>query len=171
MANRKQYIRRVIALFLLITSPRITWGQTLHTEKYDYDNDGTEETYNVVYLKLGGASGSGDGSSAANAVGSWQAAYGKLPKYTGTTVAQRDEAWDRNVIVVCDRTGTLFIQEAHTNGGIPATITGVWPWNDVTAAKVRDGGFVKLNGTTAHPNTTRIGADTKLKYLNINTAG
>lgn len=160
-----------ILLIALLTCTHSAWAYV--EEKYDYDGDGQQETYHVVYLKLGGATGKQDGSSRNDAVGSWSAAYGKLAKYTGTTDAERDAAWDRNVIVVCDRsnTGTLLIKEANTNGGIPATITGVWPWNNVKASDVINGGYVKLNGSTADPSTTRIGADTKLKYLNINTYG
>ena len=147
-----------------------SWAQT-HTENYDF-GDG-EKTYNVVYLKLGGATGQKDGSSVANAVGTWADAYSKLPVYTGTTDADRDAAWDKNIIMVCDAqsSANLFINET-TSGNRPATITGVWPWTseNTTAAKVKAGGMVYLNGNTAHNNTltsgtTRIGADTKFKYI------
>lgn len=167
-------------LFLIMTVMGVgsAWAQT-HTEKYDYDGDGVDETYNVVYLKLGGATGTKDGSSAANAVGSWANAYSKLPDYTGTTDDDRDAAWDSNIIVVCDAQGkaNLFINET-TSGNRPATITGVWPWDaeHTTADYVKtNGGRVFLNGNTAHANTigtatftsgtTRIGADTKFKYI------
>lgn len=153
------------------------WAQ-VHTETYDYDGNGVLETYNVVYLKLDGATGQKDGSSVANAVGSWADAYRKLPAYTGTTDDDRDAAWDSNIIVVCDAQtkANLFINET-TSGNRPATITGVWPWTpeNTTAAKVKAGGRVYLNGNTAHANTigtatftngtTRIGADTKFKYI------
>lgn len=153
-------------------------AQTYHTEQYDYDGDGVDETYNVVYLKLDGATGQKDGSSEANAVGTWADAYKKLPAYTGTTDDDRDAAWDSNIIVVCDAQSkaNLFINET-TSGNRPATITGVWPWTpeNTTAVKVKAGGRVFLNGNTAHVNTigtatftsgtTRIGADTKFKYI------
>lgn len=152
------------------------WAQTYHTETYDF-GDG-EKTYNVVYLKLGSGDDSKDGSTEANAVRTWAKAYSLLPVYTGTTDADRDEAWDHNIIVVRDVQGSanLFINET-TSGNRPATITGVWPWTpeNTTAAKVKAGGRVFLNGNTAHVNTigtatftsgtTRIGADTKFKYI------
>lgn len=136
-----------------------------------------EPTYNVVYLKLGGATGAKNGSSADDAVGTWADAYKKLPAYTGTTDADRDAAWDKNIIVVCDAqgSGNLFIDETIAKGngtkGIPATITGVWPWDaeNTTAAKVKEGGRVYLNSSNYNANltsgTTRIGADTKFKYV------
>lgn len=149
----------------------VAWAQAYHTEVHDF-GDG-EKTYNVVYLKLGGATGQKDGSSVANAVGSWADAYSKLPVYTGTTDDDRDAAWNSNIIVVSDAQAkaNLFINET-VSGNRPATITGVWPWTaeNTTAAKVKAGGMVYLNGNTAHNNTltsgtTRIGADTKFKYI------
>ena len=154
------------------------WGQTYHTEEHDYDGDGVKEIYNVVYLKLGGATGAKNGNTRDDAVGTWANAYSLLPTYTGTTDAERDYAWDHNIIVVCDAQGSanLFINET-TSGNRPATITGVWPWTaeNTTAAKVKEGGRVFLNGNTNHANTigtatftigtTRIGADTKFKYI------
>lgn len=165
--NKKSHILTI--LLLLISGLGLSWAAV---ETYN------SMQYNVVYLKLGGASGSGDGSSPDNAVGTWADAYSKLPEYTGTTDADRDAAWDKNIIVVCDAQGTpnLFINET-TSGNRPATITGVWPWTEenTTAAKVKEGGRVFLNGNTAHANTigkatftsgtTRIGADTKFKYI------
>lgn len=174
-------LNKTFLLFLLIMLMGVgsAWGQA-HTETYDY-GDG-EKTYNVVYLKLGGATGTKDGSSAANAVGTWAQAYSKLPAYTGTTEADRDAAWDSNIIVVCDvqSSGNLFIDETVAKGngtkGIPVTITGVWPWKaeNTTAAKVKEGGRVYLNSTahnsTVNKGTTRIGADTKFKYVRFGGA-
>lgn len=161
-----------IFLLFLLTLMRLgtAWAQT-HTEKYNF-GDG-EKTYNVVYLSLGGVKGNGSGDSRENAVATWANAYSKLPAYTGTTDADRDAAWDSNIIVVCDEQAkaNLFINET-VSGNRPATITGVWPWTaeNTTAAKVKAGGRVFLNGNTAHNNTltsgtTRIGADTKFKYI------
>lgn len=142
------------------------WGQTYHTETHD------GVTYNVVYLNLSSGNNGRDGSTMGNAVKTWAAAYSKLPAYTGTTDADRDIAWDHNIIVVCDiqTSGSLFIDET-ISGNRPATITGVWPWTaeNTTAANVKAGGGVYLNAT-AHDNTlakgtTRIGADTKFKYI------
>ena len=137
-----------------------------------------QSEYNVVYLDFTKGNDSNDGSAANKAVKSWAKAYSLLPAYTGTTDADRDAAWDKNIIVVCDAQGSanLFINET-TSGNRPATITGVWPWTaeNTTAAKVKEGGRVYLNGNTAHANTigtatftsgtTRIGADTKFKYI------
>lgn len=168
--------RLYIFLLTLLTCVNAAWGQK--TDSYDYDGDGNFETYTVVYLNLGSGSDSKAGDSPANAVKTWAKAYSKLPAYTGTTDADRDAAWDSNIIVVCDAQGSanLFINET-TSGNRPATITGVWPWTaeNTTAAKVKVGGRVFLNGNTAHANTigtatftsgtTRIGADTKFKYI------
>lgn len=168
--------RLYIFLLTLLTCVNAAWGQK--TDSYDYDGDGNFETYTVVYLNLGSGSDSKAGDSPANAVKTWAKAYSKLPAYTGATDADRDAAWDSNIIVVCDAQGSanLFINET-TSGNRPATITGVWPWTaeNTTAAKVKVGGRVYLNGNTAHDNTigtatfktgtTRIGADTKFKYI------
>ncbi len=151
------------------------WAQT-HTEQYDYDDDGALETYNVVYLTVGGTNGNGNSST--TPVNSWANAYKKLPNYTGTTDSDRDEAWDHNIIVV-QNTNTALIQIDETiakgNGtqGIPATITGVWPWTaeKTTATNVtKNGGMVTMHSqvdpsSTAGNNPTRIGADTKFKYI------
>ena len=166
------YILRIITtILILLMGVGTVWSQT-HTEIYDFDGDGEEETYNVVYLKLGGATGQKDGSSIDNAVGSWANAYGKLPAFTGTTDDDRNEAWDHNIIVVCDQSGTLSIADANT-GNRPATITGVWPWTDVKAADVKNGGRLTLPTTKSGSGggTGRIGADTKFKYLNFGGSG
>lgn len=151
------------------------WGQTYHTEEYDYDGDGTKETYNVVYLTVGGSNGTG--TSSTSPVNTWANAYKKLPNYTGITDADRDEAWDHNIIVLqnTNTSGTLLIDETIAKGngtqGIPATITGVWPWNgdNITATNVKKKGMITLNNkqhnNTVGSGTTRIGADTKFKYV------
>ena len=166
-------------LSIIVMGMGTAWAQTTpHTETYDFDGEGDSVTYNVVYLNLGSGNDTKAGDSRENAVKTWAAAYGKLPAYNGTTDADRDTAWDHNIIVVCDAQGSanLFINET-TSGNRPATITGVWPWTpeNTTAAKVKAGGRVYLNGNTAHANTigtatftsgtTRIGADTKFKYI------
>lgn len=166
-------------LSIIVMGMGTAWAQTTyHTETYDFDGEGDSVTYNVVYLNLGSGNNSKAGDSRENAVKTWAKAYEKLPAYTGTTDADRDTAWDHNIIVVCDAQGSanLFINET-TSGNRPATITGVWPWTpeNTTAAKVKAGGRVYLNGNTAHANTigtatftsgtTRIGADTKFKYI------
>lgn len=155
--------RIYILLIAILAGVNAAWGQ---------------DTYNVVYLKLGSGDDSKDGSTEANAVRTWAKAYSLLPAYTGTTDADRDAAWDHNIIVVRDAqsSANLFINET-TSGNRPATITGVWPWTaeNTTFDKVKAGGRVYLNGNTAHVNTigtatftsgtTRIGADTKFKYI------
>ncbi|MBQ0075826.1 MAG: hypothetical protein KBS69_01635 [Bacteroidales bacterium] len=122
-----------------------------------------DEEYNVVYLKLSGATGDKDGSSEDNAVGTWADAYSKLPKYTGTTDADRDAAWDKNIIVVCDKSGQLNITDGNT-GKRPATITGVWPWVD---SKGNSPVPSTIQGKVNLSSSPRIGADTKFKYLNF----
>lgn len=165
-------------LFLIMTVMGVgnAWAQTYHTEEYDYDGDGVEETYNVVYLTVGGTNGNGNSST--TPVNSWANAYKKLPNYTGTTDSDRDEAWNHNIIVV-QNTNTALIQIDETiakgNGtqGIPATITGVWPWTTekTTAANVtKNGGMVTMHNhvdptSTSSNKPTRIGADTKFKYI------
>lgn len=121
-------------------------------------------TYNVVYLNLGGGSDSNDGSDATKAVKTWGKAYSLLPAYTGTTDADRDAAWDSNIIVMCDFSGIAAIKDGDT-GNRPATITGMWPWtsDNITYAKVSTGGGVKFDA--GNSNTARLGADTKFKYI------
>ena len=172
--------RLYIFLLTLLTCVNAAWGQK--TDSYDYDGDGNFETYTVVYLNLGSGSDSKAGDSPANAVKTWAKAYSKLPAYTGATDADRDAAWDSNIIVVCDAqgSGNLFIDETVAKGtgtkGIPATITGIWPWNaeNTTATKVKAGGRVYLNSSahngTVDKGTTRIGADTKFKYVRFGGA-
>ena len=170
MTKQNTYIARIVTmLIILMMGGGSTWAGV---EYHDYDGDGVDETYNVVYLNLGGGNNSKAGDTRENAVKSWATAYSKLPAYTGTTDADRDAAWDSNIIVMCDiqASGSLFIDET-VSGNRPATITGVWPWTaeNTTAANVKAGGGVYLNAT-AHNNTlasgtTRIGADTKFKYI------
>lgn len=141
------------------------WAQTYHTENYDYDGDDVDEIYNVVYLNLGGGNDNNDGSAKNKAVKTWAIAYSKLPAYTGTTDADRDAAWDSNIIVVCDASNNQLNTLSATNK-VPATITGVWPWtaDNTTAAKVKKGGAVYVNtgNDTAGPS---LGMDTKFKYV------
>ncbi len=158
--NKTYYI--LFTLLLMMMGVEQAWAVQ---EQYDYDGDGVKETYNVVYLNLGSGSDSKDGSTVTNAVKSWKTAYSKLPAYTGTTDADRDAAWDSNIIVVCDASNTQLNTLSVTNK-VPATITGVWPWTaaNTTAAKVKAGGAVYINtgNDTGGPS---LGMDTKFKYL------
>lgn len=159
MIKQNTYMSRILMmLIMMVMGVGSAWGQT-HTET----RDGV--TYNVVYLNLGGGSDSKDGSSVANAVKTWAKAYEKLPAYTGTTDADRDAAWDSNIIVVCDASNNQLNTLSATNKA-PATITGVWPWTaeNTTAAKVKAGGavYVKTGNDTDGPS---LGMDTKFKYL------
>ena len=159
MIKQNTYMSRILMmLIMMVMGVGSAWGQT-HTET----RDGV--TYNVVYLNLGGGSDSKDGSSVANAVKTWKIAYSKLPAYTGTTDADRDAAWDKNIIVVCDASNNQLNTLSVTNK-VPATITGVWPWtaDNTTAAKVKAGGAVYVNtgNDTSGPS---LGMDTKFKYL------
>ena len=164
-----------IFLLFLLTLMRLgtAWSQT-HTETYDFGNG--EKTYNVVYLTVGGSNGNGNSST--TPVNSWANAYKKLPNYTGTTDSDRDEAWDHNIIVVQNKnTALIQIDETIAKGngtqGIPATITGMWPWtaeNVTTANVTTKGGMVTLHNevdptSTSLNKPTRIGADTKFKYI------
>ena len=140
-------------------------------------NTAWAQTYNVVYLNLSGGDNSKDGSSKANAVKTWAKAYSLLPAYTGTTDSDRDAAWDSNIIVVCDEQvgGNLFIDET-VSGNRPATITGIWPWTEENTASgnISSWGRVYLNSSghssTLTSGTTRIGADTKFKYVRFGGA-
>ena len=161
-----QFIRFLLSLLILLMGgANSLWAQTYHTEKYDYDNDGVDETYNVVYINLGSGNDNNDGSAMNKAVKTWSKAYSKLPAYTGTTDADRDYAWDHNIIVVCDASNNQLNTLAATNKA-PATITGVWPWTaaNTTAVKVKGGGAVYVNtgNDTAGPS---LGMDTKFKYV------
>ena len=167
--------RIYIILIAILTCVNAVWA---FEDQQDYDGDGVKETYNVVYLTVG-ASSNGDGSRT-SPVNSWANAYKKLPNYTGSTTADRDEAWDHNIIVVQNTSvSSAMIQIDETiakgNGaqGIPATITGVWPWTaaNTTATNVtKNGGMVTMHNhvdptSTSSNKPTRIGADTKFKYI------
>ncbi len=179
MTKQNTYILRIVTMLLImiVMGVESAWAGV---EYYDYDGDGENETYNVVYLTVGGTNGNGNSST--TPVNSWANAYKKLPNYTGTTDADRDEAWDHNIIVLqnTNSSGTLLIDEAIAKGngtkGIPATITSVWPWNgdNITATNVKKNGMITLNNK-AHDDavakgTSRIGADTKFKYIRFSGA-
>lgn len=140
------------------------WAQT-HTEQYDYDGDGNMETYNVVYIDYKSGNDDNNGESAGKPVKSWSVAYGKLPAYTGTTDADRDEAWNKNIIVVktTSTSGNMTITDADANG-IPVCITGEWPW---TGTKTVTGGKILLNANHSSSGTpgSRIGGPTKFKNV------
>lgn len=149
------FTRYLLLLLFLLIGVNPLWAQ--------------DPTYNVVYLDFKNGNNGNDGSASNKAVKDWATAYKKLPKYTGTTDADRDAAWDSNIIVLVDNTATahnITITEANAKGsgskGIPATITGVWPWTDVDGAKVKSGGKIYLGGVNG---VSRIGADTKFKYV------
>lgn len=135
-----------------------------------------QEDYNVVYVDFANGNDSNDGTEISKAVKTWAKAYKLLPVYTGTTDAERDYAWDHNIIVVCDKEAntdfTITDNIAKGNGtqGIPATFTGVWPWTPVpTGDDVRNGGIIGIQLNNQNGNLgdklSRIGADTKFKYL------
>lgn len=156
-------------LSIILMGMGSAWAQTTyHTETYDFDNDGVYDTFNVVYINLGNGNNSRAGDSPTNAVKKWDIAYSKLPAYTGTTDADRDYAWDHNIIVVCDMTETIAIQDENT-GNRPATITGTWPWtaDNITYAKVITGGGVKVDA--GNESKARLGADTKFKYIRFSS--
>ncbi len=160
MIKQNTYILRIVTMLIIVVmGVGSAWGQTYHTETHD------GVTYNVVYLNLSSGNDSRDGSTVANAVKTWAKAYEKLPAYTGTTDAERDDAWDKNIIVVCDASNNQLNTLSATNKA-PATITGVWPWTpaNTTAAKVKAGGavYVDRGDDTKGPS---LGMDTKFKYV------
>lgn len=160
--------RSLLSLLLMLLGTNLLWAQLTDTQ--DYDGDGVPETYNVVYLDVVNGVDGNDGSASNKAVKTWGRAYKLLPNYTGATDADRDAAWDSNIIVLVDKTSTatsnFTITEANAKGngtkGIPATITGIWPWTDVDGTKVKNGGRIYLGGVNG---VSRIGADTKFKYV------
>lgn len=164
----KSTITKILFLFILLAfGVENVWSQT-HTEKYDYDKDGVDETYNVVYLNTSSGNDNNDGSSA-NPVKTLAKAYSKLPTFNVAT-DDRDAAWDSNIIVVA---GSIALDKNVTEsatGNRPATITGVWPWTatNTTASKVDNGGKLTLTGVNSGG---RIGADTKFKYVRFSNAG
>ena len=141
------------------------WAQA--TEYYDYDGDGIDEAYNVVYLKLQNGNDHNDGASAAKAVKTWGKAYSLLPSYTGTTEADRNDAWEHNIIVVCDAADVQYNTYNVANKA-PATITGVWPWNDVTPDKITGSLYCNTGDDTGGPS---VGVDTKFKYVRFRSSG
>ena len=117
--------------------------------------------YNVVYLKSGG---NGNGDSKDTPVGTWANAYKKL-----TNTGDRDYDWEHNIIViVAGENMTPNFTEGDTKDqnnkqGTPATITGVWPWDEndnATPEKIKQGGQLRINST----NHT-IGSDTRFRNL------
>lgn len=124
------------------------------------------KTYNVVYLKSGG---SGNGDSKDSPVGTWAAAYKKLSKTGGTY----EDDWNKNIIVV-DGSMELKIADGNTNGGVPATITGVWPWENeqgestISGTGIQNGGKLTI-GTSAR--SFRLGSDTRFKNICFTKAG
>ena len=164
MTKQNTYIARIVTmLIILVMGVGSAWGQK--ADSYDYDGDGNFETYTVVYLNLSSGNDNNDGSATNKAVKTWKVAYSKLPAYTGTTDADRDAAWDSNIIVVCDASNNQLNTLSATNK-VPATITGVWPWTaaNTTATNVKKGGAVYVNtgNDTSGPS---LGMDTKFKYL------
>lgn len=161
---RQQHtIQILILLAMLVMGVGQVWAQT-HTEQYDFDGDGVLETYNVVYIDYKNGNDANTGESASSPVKSWSVAYSKLPAYIGTTDADRDAAWDKNIIVV--RTTAIgtnaTIKESDTSKK-PATITGEWPW---TGVKVASGGCVVVSNSTSKDGTgARIGAPTRFKNI------
>lgn len=120
------------------------------------------KTYNVVYLKSGS---NGNGRSASTPVGTWTNAYKELSKTGGS----HEDDWNRNIIVVVSGSMVVNINESNTNGGVPATITGVWPWEDnngnslVNASAIKNGGKLNIAFTAARDQ--RIGSDTRFKNV------
>lgn len=163
----KQATHVILLLTILMMGVLPAQAQTYHTEQYDFDGDGILETYNVVYIDYKSGSDTYNGESASKPVKSWNIAYSKLPPYTGTTVAERDDAWNQNIIVVKTNTGTSIatILDNHT-GNRPATLTGEWPW---VGAKTVTGGRFGVNSTVATTGNggPRIGADTRFKNITI----
>lgn len=119
------------------------------------------ESYNVVYVSAAGA-GSRSGDDAANAVKGWQAAYAKLSKTGGTY----EDDWNHNILVVVGEMD-LKIAETETNGGVPATITGLWPWTKdrYSDSEVGSGGKLKVGNTNTSGAGWRIGSDTRFKNV------
>lgn len=158
MKNGKTVFLRV-AMFLVMTVMGVNaWaGEEIHNGK----------TYNVVYLKSGAT---GNGDSQESPVGTWAAAYAKLSKTGGSY----EDDWNRNIIVVIGNMA-LSITESDTNGGVPATITGVWPWEDndgnnlVTTSAITGGGKLDVAYTSARGQ--RIGADTRFRNVYIHSDG
>lgn len=117
------------------------------------------KAYNVVYMSSAGA-GNKSGDDAANAVSGWANAYKKLSKTGGTY----EDDWNYNIIVVVGEMA-LTIYDTNTNNGVPATITGVWPWDadeNAAASQIASGGKIKL---ASNQRLYRIGSDTRFKNV------
>lgn len=143
--------RLAVLLLLIIMSSVAVWA---------YEDVRNGVTYNVVYVSASGA-GNKSGNSVANAASGWQNAYNKLSSTGGTY----EEDWAKNVIVVVGEID-LKIKDAMTNGGIAATITGVWPWNDdVTETEIKAGGKLKVSQSNSSGAGWMIGADTRFKNV------
>lgn len=112
----------------------------------------------VVYINSSTGSDSNTGLDSDKPVQTWKKAYSLLP---------RGGNWDNNIIVV-QGTMPLKITDDMTNGGAPATITGVWPWNSVDGTKIQNGGKLEIKDTRRE---YRIGADTKFKNVCFTSGG
>ena len=126
------------------------------------------KTYNVVYMSSAGA-GNKSGDDAENAVSGWANAYKKLSKTGGTY----EDDWNYNIIVIVGSID-LNIYDTNTNNGVPATITGVWPWDtndNAEASQITGSNGGKLN-LKADQRKYRIGSDTRFKnvYFTSNNA-
>lgn len=111
----------------------------------------------VVYISSTG-SDNNSGLESDKPVKSWKTAYSLLP---------RGGNWDNNIIVV-QGTMPLKITDDMTNGGVPATITGVWPWNSVDGTTIQNGGTLEIKDARRE---YRIGADTKFKNVCFTSGG
>lgn len=121
------------------------------------------KTYNVVYIS---SNGNGNAGTRESPVGKWSHAYNKL-----TNTGNRNYDWEHNIIVIV--TGEDMVpnftegdtKDHENKQGTPATITGVWPWDENDNAAVSDikaGGRLLINST----NHT-IGSDTRFRNLRI----
>lgn len=126
-----------------------------------------EPTYNVVYVSKSG-SGSKTGADKNNPIAGFKNAYAKLSKTGGTY----EDDWNKNIIVVVGEMD-LKIAEDDTNDGVPATITGIWPWekDKYTESEITNGGKVVISQTNTTGAGWRIGSDTRFKNLTIKANG
>ncbi len=159
MIRMKTYVKLLVFFLSIVGMGRLWAQQAPHTETYH------EVTYNVVYLRSGG---NGDGSSSSSPVGSWPNAYKKL-----VNTGNREYDWEHNVIVVVDEMQLNFkendTKDVSNTPGTPATITGVWPWDQdgkATTDSIIKGGQIKISGTT-----NNIGADARFKNARIQGDG
>lgn len=153
--NKNNCYRILLAFFFLMAGTVCSWAAVTETRG--------GVTYHVVYVSANGG-GSKSGNDSSNPVKGWKEAYQQLSKTAGQTY---EYDWEHNIIVVCG-TMDLKIDDNMTNGGVPATITGVWPWvNDngqdvVTGNAIQNGG--KLN-IKSDRRVYRIAADTRFKNV------